>query len=411
MESRRAVIVGGSNGIGLAIAKELIWKGYHVCILDRNEPCDKQLMSMNYSYHHCDLLNFDEPLIESFAKDKSVNVLMITAGFGRAAAFEYLHPAEIQNLIQVNVTAGIKIIRHFYDRISNQAPFYCGMMGSIAGLMSSPLFSVYAASKAALCRFIESVNIELEVRGTNNRILNVSPASIPGTRFNGGSNEPSKVESLATQIVGKLFSREQLFIPQYDEIYRGVLERYHTEPHEYGLHSYDYKMKSGRVFNEKRVKIGYLSGTFDLFHIGHLNLLKRAKSKCDYLIVGVHPDASHKGKETFIPFDERMQIVGSIKYVDKVVQACSEDSDAWNLWHYDRLFVGSDYKGTERFNRYEEYFADKGVEILYFPYTQGTSSTQIRKVILSKSEDVEREKNSMDENVIQRISSTEATSK
>ena len=256
------------------------------------------------------------------------------------------------------------------------------MMGSIAGLLSSPLFSVYAASKAAICRFIESVNIELEVKGTENRILNISPASIQGTKFNGGSNEPSRVEELAGRIVEKMFASEELFIPQYEEIYRAVLERYEKDPHEYGIHSYEYKMQSGRVFNEKRVKIGYL------FHVGHLNLLKRAKQHCDYLIVGVHPSAAHKGKETFIPFEERKQIVAACKYVDRVVEACPEDCDARDLYHYDRLFVGSDYKGTERFKHYEEYFKDKGVEIVYFPYTQGTSSTQIRKTVLLKTKDI-----------------------
>ena len=141
--------------------------------------------------------------------------------------------------------------------------------------------------------------------------------------------------------------------------------------------------------NSPHVRIGYMSGTFDLFHIGHLNVIKHAKQNCDYLIVGVHKDASHKSKETFIPFEERVAIISACKYVDKVVQSCREDSDAWDLWHYDRLFVGSDYKGTERFNRYEEYFKDKGVEIIYFPYTQSTSSTQIRKTVIMKTKDIE----------------------
>ena len=89
------------------------------------------------------------------------------------------------------------------------------------------------------------------------------------------------------------------------------------------------------------------------------NLLRRAKAQCDYLIVGVHKSGAWKGKETFIPFEERMQIVGSCKYVDKVVQSCKEDSDAWDFWHYDKLFIGSDYKGTERFQRYEAFFKEK----------------------------------------------------
>lgn len=129
------------------------------------------------------------------------------------------------------------------------------------------------------------------------------------------------------------------------------------------------------------MKIGYLSGTFDLFHIGHLNLLQRAKKHCDYLIVGINKDASHKGKVTFIPLEERMRIVGAINVVDKVIEAPSQDDAAWNEIKYDYLFVGSDYKGSERFNRYEAFFQDKGVKIIYFPYTQGTSSTKLREVL------------------------------
>lgn len=129
--------------------------------------------------------------------------------------------------------------------------------------------------------------------------------------------------------------------------------------------------------------VGYLSGTFDLFHIGHLNLIRRAKEQCDYLIVGINSSGKWKGKETFIPYEERKEIVGACRYVDKVVDSCPEDSEAWEIWHYDKLFVGSDYKGSERFNRYEEFFKDKEVEIVYFPYTQSTSSTQIRELISS----------------------------
>lgn len=380
---KKAVVVGGSNGIGLAIVNRLILEKYYVLVLDIVEPDKRaELNDSSYTYLKFDLLDFDDSLIEQLSKDKDIEVLMITAGFGKVSAFEYIHPAEIQRLMQVNVVSSIKIIRYFYERIKSYDRFFCGIMGSIAGLISSPLFSVYAASKAAICRFTESVNIELEVSGSHNRLLNVSPGSIQGTRFNGGSNDISKTDELAADIVKRLFESEELYIPKYNEIFKDVLNNYKNDPHAYGLHSYEYKVQSGRVTEESKVRIGYLSGTFDLFHIGHLNLLKRAKAQCDYLIVGVHPNASHKGKETFIPFEERKEIVKSCKYVDRVVESCSEDCDAWELYHYNKLFVGSDYKGTERFNRYEEYFCDKDVEIVYFPYTKGTSSTQIRKMLL-----------------------------
>lgn len=382
---KKAVIVGGSNGIGLAISKNLIDRGYYLEICDRSSPEEGVLAHSLFHYNYCDLLDFDEDLFCRLSKDPEVNLLMVTAGIGRVADFQFHHTAEIQKFFTVNTVSTIKVFRIFYDRIISKEIFYAGVMGSISGWISSPSATIYSASKAGIVRFIESVNIELEVYGCKNRILDVSPASFKGSKFYGGKNDLSITGPLAEEIIERLFEHETLFIPQYEGFFKAVLERYHNNPHEYGLHSYQYKKESGRLDNQKRVKIGYLSGTFDLFHVGHLNLLRRAKQQCDYLIVGVHDSGKWKGKETFISFEERKQIVGACKYVDKVVDSCREDSDAWDLWHYDKLFVGSDYKGTERFQRYEDYFKDKGVEIVYFPYTLSTSSTQIRRAIVEKS--------------------------
>lgn len=388
---KKAVVIGGSNGIGLAITKNLLGKGVFVNILDIAEPEKAVLDSELFHYSFFNMLDMNEALLDCLVKDKDNGLVMITAGIGRVASLDNLTNIDIEKLFQINTISTIKILRIFYDRIKGHEKFYCGVMGSIAGLISSPLFSVYAASKAAVYRFVESVNIELEKEGTENRILNVSPLSIQGTRFNGGSNNLDAISHLANDIVEHLFASDTLFIPQYNELVKGIIDRYQYDPHKFGLESYDYKMNSGRVSNMKNCKIGYMSGTFDLFHVGHLNLIRRAKEHCDYLIVGVHPSAAHKGKETFIPFEERKQIVAACKYVDKVVQSCPEDSEAWDLYHYDKLFVGSDYKGTERFYRYEEYFKNKNVEIIYFPYTQSTSSTQIRKTILLKTKDISKD--------------------
>lgn len=382
---KKAVIVGGSNGIGLAICKELIDKGYYVEICDRKSPEKGILNPDMFCYFYCDLLDFDEELFVKLAEDLEVELLMITAGIGRIADFQAHHLVEIDKILTIDTISTIKIIRVFYERIISKKTFYTGVMGSISGWLSSPAATVYAAAKAGVIRFIESVNIELEIAGTDNRILDISPASFKGSCFYGGKNDLSVTSPFAEDIITHIFNKKTLFIPQYDEVFKAVLERYHNDPHEYGLHSYQYKKISGRLDNSKKVIIGYLSGTFDLFHVGHLNLLRRAKQQCDYLIVGVHDSGAWKGKETFIPLEERKTIVASCRYVDKVVDSCREDSDAWDLWHYDRLFVGSDYKGTERFLRYEEYFKDKGVEIVYFSYTQGTSSTQIRNAIISKT--------------------------
>ncbi|MEE1598210.1 SDR family NAD(P)-dependent oxidoreductase [Acidaminococcus fermentans] len=380
-KAKKAIVIGGSNGIGLAISHQLIDNGYFVEICDRVEPDFSILESNKYHYNYLDLLELDENLLYKLASDKKNEVLMITAGVGRIADFQYHHTAEIDKILSIDTISTLKIFRIFYNRILNDSSFYTGVMGSISGWMISPCASIYAAAKAAVVRFVESVNIELEVYGSKNRILDISPASFKGSKFYGGKNDLSVMIPLANEIIQNLFNRKTKYIPDYQKTFKAILQWYHENPHAYGLYSYRYKKDSGRVDNQKRVKIGYLSGTFDLFHIGHLNLLRRAKKECDYLIVGVHASGKWKGKETFIPLEERKAIVAACKYVDKVVDSCTEDSDAWKLWHYDKLFVGSDYKGSDRFNRYEAYFKDKGVEIVYFPYTKSTSSTQLREII------------------------------
>lgn len=379
---KKAVVIGGSNGMGLAISTKLINKGYYLEICDRCEPDPEEVLSDFYNYTYCDLTDFDESVFYSLASNNDVEVLVITAGIGRVADFEAHHIAEIEKILTVNSLSTIKILRIFYEKIKSSRDFYTGVMGSIAGWMTSPVASVYAASKAAVVRFIESVNIELEGSCVDNRILDISPGSFGGSRFYGGKNDISQIENLANQIIGHIFNKDTLFIPRYEEVFSNVLKRYHADPHEYGLYSYNFKKESGRMDNSQHVKIGYMSGTFDLFHIGHLNVIKHAKQNCDYLIVGVHKDGSHKGKEVFIPFEERMAIVGACKYVDRVVPSMPEDSDAVFKYGTNMLFVGSDYKGTERFKRYEELFSGKGIEIMYFPYTTGTSSTQIREHIV-----------------------------
>ena len=128
--------------------------------------------------------------------------------------------------------------------------------------------------------------------------------------------------------------------------------------------------------------IGYTTGVYDMFHIGHLNILKRAKEQCDYLIVGVSTDelVQHdKNKTPIIPFAERCAIVEAIKYVDKVVpQQDKNKFGAWEKYHFNKMFVGSDWKGTPQWAKFEEEFAPVGVEIVYLDHTDGISSTILR---------------------------------
>lgn len=130
--------------------------------------------------------------------------------------------------------------------------------------------------------------------------------------------------------------------------------------------------------------IGYTAGVYDLFHVGHLNLLKNAKGMCDKLVVGVTTDelVAYKGKQATIPFEDRMEIVRSIKYVDATVPQSDMDKLAMcKKLGASVLFVGDDWYGTEKWQAYEEEFAKEGIKIVYFPYTKGVSSTMINKAL------------------------------
>ena len=131
--------------------------------------------------------------------------------------------------------------------------------------------------------------------------------------------------------------------------------------------------------------IGYTTGVFDMFHIGHLNILKQAKKNCDYLIVGVSSDElvkSYKNKEPIIPFDDRIKIIEAIKYVDKVVPQTNRDKiEAQKKYKFDIMFVGDDWKGSELFDEIESSFKKDGIKIQYFEYTKNISSSKLKLVL------------------------------
>lgn len=138
--------------------------------------------------------------------------------------------------------------------------------------------------------------------------------------------------------------------------------------------------------------IGYTTGVYDLFHIGHLNLLRNARALCDKLIVGVTTDelVSYKHKKAVIPFNERMEIVRSIKYVDAVIPQESMDKfEMWKKIKFNVMFVGDDWYSTDKWEEYEKMFAEVGVKIIYFPYTKGTSSTLLNEVLLNLRRNME----------------------
>jgi len=373
---KTAIVIGGTSGLGRSIAGALADAGVQVTAFGRHLPEEAHA---NICWQRMNLLSDD---LSALAAHMDADAVVFAAGLGRIAPFEQLTDMEITTAFRTNAESFARVLHMFQPRLAGEKDLYFAVIGSIAGLVSSPMFAAYGAAKAAVKSLCESVNAELAAQGCMNRILNVAPGALKGTRFYGGKDQPELTRTLAEEIIRRMLSRETLFIPNYEETYRGVLERYHADPEKFGIESWQYKQQSGRIGEKPRGTIGFLSGTFDLFHIGHLNLLRRAKQYCDYLIVGVHPPgSSHKNKPTFIPLEERMAILESIKYVDKVVVTLDEDDAMYELYPYDYLFVGSDYKGTERFNRYEEKLCPLGVQIIYFPYTQGTSSTQLREAL------------------------------
>ncbi|MCR5820338.1 MAG: SDR family NAD(P)-dependent oxidoreductase [Bacteroidaceae bacterium] len=245
---KKVLVVGGAGGIGLAIARLYAQEEQveNVFIVDKSPLPTEHVLPKMESFQ-LDLNQADYSLFDRFA---DVDVVMITAGFGRLALFRDVSEQYVTDSVMVNQLSVMRLIHRFYSRLESPDTFRLGVMVSIAGFMSSPFFAVYGATKAALKIFIESINVELEKAGTHNRILNVSPGSIRGTGFNGGCHtDMDAVNPLAKDIIEHLEAGDDLFIPAYDQVYHEVLERYHRDFRAEGRHSYDYKQQ--RIASEQ----------------------------------------------------------------------------------------------------------------------------------------------------------------
>lgn len=237
----KALVVGGSSGIGLSIVLNLLGRGRCECVYVVDKaPFPDAYADNRVLYIPCDLSLGDYSCL---ADAEDIQALYITAGFGHLKFFQELSEGYIQSSFSVNAVAPIQIIRHYYDRMLAGEDFSCAVMVSIAGRLSSPLFSVYSATKAALSKFIEAVNVELDVQGSSNRILEVSPGSLKGTGFAGGASQPELTAALAEEIIIRASRHEELFIPQYEDVFKGVIARYEADAHRYGVESYWYKKK------------------------------------------------------------------------------------------------------------------------------------------------------------------------
>lgn len=241
---KRILVVGGANGIGLSIAHELAKRKEteRIYIVDK-APLQDEYAHSKIATFQFDLTNEDYSFFDQFT---DVNAMMITAGFGKLSLFKDVPESYIINSFNVNTIPVLRLIHRFYNKLESQDVFYCGVMDSIAGWLSSPFFAVYGATKAALKIFIESVNVELRKSGTSNVILNVSPGTVEGSAFYGKKNNLEALHDLSCEIIKHLEAKEDLFIPKYEEVFKEVLQRYHDDFRKEGMHSYDYKKNSIR---------------------------------------------------------------------------------------------------------------------------------------------------------------------
>lgn len=137
---------------------------------------------------------------------------------------------------------------------------------------------------------------------------------------------------------------------------------------------------------KKKYKVGYTDGVYDLFHIGHLNMIQMATQNCEYLIVGIHGDAvveEYKHRRPIVNENDRKRIIEAIKGVDRAeINRFRDKLKLWELYHFDVIFIGDDWKGTDRWNQFEKILAEVNVDVVYVPYTKGISTTELRRKIL-----------------------------
>ena len=237
------IVIGGSSGLGLAIVKELIKRDCSIVIYDIKEP---EYKFENVTFHKFDLCKDDINSLLSEINDS--NGIIYTAGLGRVDYFNNYSFNEIEIVFSVNTISLIKIITLSNHKILSKSNFYFMCVSSIAGLVSSPLFSIYSASKAGVCKYVEAVNTELEKLGFENRITNIVATSFPGTCFNGGNTELEKLENIAHFAIDSMFNRIEI-VKINGELIDSIINRYITDNKKFSRESYDYKINNKRINN------------------------------------------------------------------------------------------------------------------------------------------------------------------
>lgn len=246
------VVVGGSKGVGLAVSVLLAGRGRRVHVLSRTEPDCAALSDAGVSpdvwsrlsWHRFDASEPDLSLLNSLCE--RAGGLFVTAGIGRVAPFGSLSDGELRSIIGTNLLGPMRTLGAFWCRLRSADHFPCAVMTSIAGRVASPLFSAYSASKFGLRGFVEALNGELAAEGCPNRILDVAPGHLSGTTFDGGNTHLPSLLDFAREIVVRAERGETLWIPDFDEVYGEVIERYREDPEGFAVSSYRYKIAAGR---------------------------------------------------------------------------------------------------------------------------------------------------------------------
>lgn len=245
-----ATIYGGSHGLGLATAKRLYDDGFTVELVGRDFSLARKVFPnsliragrIKFITH--DLLVDD--LQSLFLQvDQHPLIVFYVAGIGRLEAFSDTKVSYVRSCYAVNAEIPTIVFNKYYSNLCGRQEFYLGCVTSIAGQLASPLFSVYAASKAATSRLIESINVELAARGAVNRITDFCPGQFTGSSFSGGDTKLVKLMNLADELIESTLKKKWLFIPSYESVYKRVLERYQEDVQEFGRESY--KFKAGRI--------------------------------------------------------------------------------------------------------------------------------------------------------------------
>lgn len=326
---KNCVVVGGTSGIGAAFVEKVAPEYEKVYVIGLGKPMVKgeNIESAELDMSREDLSGFYEII------DKC-DTLIITAGIGRVDYFQNLPVPEIEKTIAINFTNTIKLLKRFYGKLLGSEEAYCLTMGSLAGEISSPLFSIYSATKAGLNRFAESVNIELERSGSANRITNVTPISFRGSSFNGGKTDTEALAELAGECLDKMYEREASYIPDYEETCKGILDRYHADAHEFGLSSFDYKMAGNRISSRKMYTAGLLRIDARALSLADVRTIKAAKDHCDYLVVALDEadgQIFHDSADTLL----------AVGHVDELVDGSLSDTELVKAHGID-VIIGAD---------------------------------------------------------------------